>query len=364
MGAIGRQLPGMSNKANARWSIGDRSIGEGDPAVIVAEVAQAHDGSLGMAHAFIDAAAAAGADAMKFQTHVAAAESTLDEPFRVRFSQQDATRLDYWKRMEFTPEQWHGLAAHVRERGLAFLSSAFSLAAVDLLKNVGVAAWKIGSGEFASHELWKAMTSTGAPILFSTGLAKRSEIRSAVDVFRLSGVPFALLQCTTTYPSPLEEVGLNVIEDLRAEFDCPVGLSDHSGSVFPGLAALARGANILEVHVTFDRRMFGPDTSASLTFDQLRTLCNMRDAVATMDANPVNKDEMAERLQDLREVFGKSLAPLRSIPVGTVLSPEMLTPKKPGGGIPPEAVGQIAGRRLARNVTPDRILRWSDLVEE
>ena len=267
-------------------SIAGRRVGPGNPALIIAEIAQAHDGSLGQAHVFIDAIAEAGADAAKFQTHIAAAELTLDEPFRVRFSQQDATRLDYWKRMEFTPEQWHGLAAHAHERGLIFLSSPFSLAAVDLLRGIGMPAWKIGSGEFASADLWRAMAETGAPILFSTGMSKRSEINEAVAMFRSRGLPFALMQCTSAYPTPLDAVGLNVIDKLRQEFDCPVGLSDHSGSLFPGMAALARGVNLLEVHVAFHRRMFGPDVAASVTFDELKLLCQMRDALSTMDFIP------------------------------------------------------------------------------
>jgi N-acetylneuraminate synthase len=173
-----------------------------------------------------------------------------------------------------------------------------------------------------------------------------------------------LLQCTSTYPSPLEDVGLNVMDELRNEYGCPVGLSDHSGSIFPGLAALARGANILEVHVTFHRAMFGPDVNSSVTFDELTMLCRMRDALRTMDSHPVDKDEMADRLPGMREIFGRSLALIRAVPAGTRLTPDILTAKKPGGGIPPEAVGQVTGRRLARDVTPDRILRWSDLVED
>jgi N-acetylneuraminate synthase len=344
-------------------SIAGRDVGPGKPALIIAEIAQAHDGSLGLAHAFIDAIADAGADAVKFQTHIAAAESTLDEQFRVRFSQQDATRFDYWKRMEFTPEQWRGLADHARERGLIFLSSAFSLAAVELLRGIGMPAWKIGSGEFASADLWQAMAETGTPILFSTGMCRRSEIADAVAMFRERKLPFALMQCTSAYPTPLEAVGLNVIDELRREFDCPVGLSDHSGSVFPGLAAVARGANLLEVHVAFNRRMFGPDVAASVTFDELKLLSRMRDALSTMDGHPVDKDEMAEKLLGMRDIFGKSLAPICPLPAGTVLRPEMIVTKKPGGGIPLDAASQIAGRRLARDVVPERILRWSDLEE-
>ena len=346
------------------FKIAGRDIGANSPAFIVAEVAQAHDGSLGMAHAFIDAAAEAGADAVKFQTHLAAEESTLDEPFRVQFSEQDRTRFDYWRRMEFSHAQWQTLAAHAKERGLIFLSSAFSMAAVDLLKEIGVPAWKIGSGEFGATNLWEAMAATGLPILFSTGMASRAEIDQAVTLFRSSAVPHALLQCTSAYPSPLEEVGLNVIDELKEQYRCPVGLSDHSGSVFPGLAAVARGADIVEVHAIFNRNMFGPDVGASLTFEELHMLCAMRDAVAKMDAHPVDKDRMAERLEATRAIFGRSLAPACHLPAGTVLMPAMLVPKKPGGGIPPEALGQITGRRLARDVSPDHILRWSDIEDQ
>jgi N,N'-diacetyllegionaminate synthase len=128
---------------------------------IIAEVAQAHDGSLGMAHAFIDAAAAAGVDAIKFQTHIAAEESTAAEPWRVKFSKQDATRFDYWKRMEFAPEQWAGLKQHAEEKGLMFLSSAFSHAAVDLLRKLGMPAWKVASGELTNLPLIAHMAKDG-----------------------------------------------------------------------------------------------------------------------------------------------------------------------------------------------------------
>ncbi len=346
------------------FKIAGRHVGANSPALIIAEVAQAHDGSLGMAHAYIDAAADAGADAVKFQTHLAAEESTLDEPFRVQLSDQDRTRFDYWRRMEFSPEQWQALASHAKERGLIFLSSAFSLAAVNLLKEIGVPAWKIGSGEFGAKDLWQAMAATGLPILFSTGMASRAEIGQAVTLFRSSAVPYALLQCTSTYPSPLEEVGLNVIDELKAHYRCPVGLSDHSGSLFPGLTALARGADIVEVHVILHRDSFGPDVGSSLTFEELRMLCAMRDAVTTMDAHPVDKDLMAERLQPTRTIFGRSLAPASHLRAGTVLTEAMLVPKKPGGGIPPEALDQITGRRLARDVSPDHILRWSDIEDQ
>src|SRR5262247_912617 len=135
---------------------------------IVAEVAQAHDGSLGTAHAFIDACAKTGADAVKFQTHIAAAESTPGEPWRVKFSRQDATRYNYWKRMEFTEEQWHGLREHAHERGLEFLSSPFSIEAVELLTRVGVAAWKVASGEVSNLPMFERIATSGLHIFLST----------------------------------------------------------------------------------------------------------------------------------------------------------------------------------------------------
>ncbi|MDP7549385.1 MAG: N-acetylneuraminate synthase family protein, partial [Alphaproteobacteria bacterium] len=220
--------------------IGDRAVGDGAPALLIAEVGQAHDGSLGTAHAFIAAAAGAGADAIKFQTHIAAAESTLDEKFRVKFSKQDATRYDYWRRMEFSPEQWAGLAQHAGEKKLIFLSSAFSVAAVELLHALGHPAWKIGSGEYKSTDLMTAMAATGRPILLSTGMSRWAEIAESVAGIRALGVDPALFQCTSSYPTPLDRVGLNVIDELRQAHHCPIGLSDHSGSPYPALAALAR----------------------------------------------------------------------------------------------------------------------------
>lgn len=345
----------------ATISIGGRTIGGGAPCLLIAEVAQAHDGSVGMAHAFLDAAADAGADAIKFQTHLAAAESTLDEPFRIEFSRQDDRRYNYWRRMEFTPEQWHGLAKHARARGMIFLSSPFSETAVDLLSDLGVPAWKVGSGEAISGALLASMEATGHPILLSTGMSSWQEIDCTVAGLEQRGVPHALFQCTSRYPTPLEEVGLNVLDMMRRRYGCPVGLSDHSGSIHPSLAALARGCDLLELHVTFDRRMFGPDASASLTFTEFRQVREARDAFQLLDMHPVNKDALAESMADMRATFGKSLAPVRVLKAGTVLEASMLVMKKPATGLQSSDLAKVIGRRLVSTVGPDHLLKWSDL---
>ena len=156
---------------------------------LIAEVAQAHDGSLGTAHAYVDAVAKAGADAVKFQTHIANAESTEREPWRVKFSLQDGSRRDYWKRMEFSEPQWFELLQHAKERGLEFLSSAFSLEAVDLLERIGVPAWKVGAGEISNLPMIERMARTGKPVLLSSGMSRWSEMDAAVETVRRCAAP-------------------------------------------------------------------------------------------------------------------------------------------------------------------------------
>ncbi|MEI2740094.1 MAG: N-acetylneuraminate synthase family protein [Chitinophagaceae bacterium] len=195
----------------------------GDRCLIVGEIAQAHDGSLGMAHAFVDSIANAGADAVKFQTHIACAESTPAEPWRVKFSRQDASRYEYWQRMEFTEEQWHGLKQHATDRGLIFLSSPFSVEAVELLKRVGVAAWKVASGEVTTPSIFERMAETGLPLLLSTGMSSLTEIDEAVARIQARNLPFAVLQCTSAYPCPPEKVGLNLIPVFRERYQSVCG---------------------------------------------------------------------------------------------------------------------------------------------
>ncbi len=349
----------MSGPATIR--IGRREIGPGRPAFLIAEVAQNHDGSLGLAHAFVEEAANAGADAVKFQTHIAAAESTLDEQFRVKFSQQDDTRYAYWRRMEFTADQWAGLAKHAHDKGIVFLSSAFSVAAVEMLRQVGMAAWKVGSGEVGSHDLIRAMAATGGPVLLSTGMSSYADIGKTVAFVRDTGAPLALFQCTSKYPTGLEHVGLNVIGELRYRFGCPVGLSDHSGSLYPALASIARGVDLVEVHFALDRRMFGPDVAVSLTPSQFRLLREAIDAFALLDANPVDKDAAAKELAPMRALFNKSVALVRAQPKGTTLTADMLTTKKPGTGIAAAELPRLIGRRLACDVASDRLLWPEDL---
>lgn len=330
--------------------------------VVVAEVGQAHDGSLGTAHAFIDAIAAAGADAVKFQTHIAAAESRRDEPWRIRFSYEDATRYDYWRRMEFSPEAWAGLRRHAEDRGLCFFSSPFSLEAVELLARVGVAAWKVASGEVTNVLLLDAVAGTGDPVVLSSGMSDWAELDAAVDRLSVPGAgPLAVLQCTSAYPSGPEHLGLNVLGEIRHRFGCATGVSDHSGTIFPALAAAAVGGRVIEVHVTLSREMFGPDVPASITTTELATLVRGVRYIDAAHASPVDKDRVAAELAPMRALFGRSLVARRFLPAGHTLAHADLTAKKPGGGLPPARLDALVGRRLRRAVEADVPIGDEDL---
>lgn len=334
----------------------------GEQCFIIGEVAQSHDGSLGLAHAFIDAIADAGANAVKFQTHIAAAESTPGEPWRVKFSQQDATRYDYWKRMEFTEDQWLGLRQHATEREIAFLSSPFSLEAVELLVRIGVDAWKVASGEVNNPMLFDHIAATGLPVLLSTGMSPLSEIDSAVERVKAAGLALTVLQCTSIYPTPLEKVGLNLIPLFRDRYGCSVGLSDHSGTVYTGLAAAALGINALEVHITLSRQMFGPDVPVSITPAELHQLVTGIRAIETLRNNPVDKDVMAQELAPMRDLFGKSIVASQELAKGTVVDDRHLTVKKPGTGIPAARLSEFIGRSLTRDVRKDELLKETDFT--
>lgn len=333
----------------------------GNAVTVVAEVAQAHDGSLGTAHAYIDAIAGTGADAVKFQTHIAAAESTPREPWRVPFSPQDATRYDYWRRMEFTSRQWRGLRDHAAEAGLAFISSPFSLEAVELLGDVGVDALKIASGEVNNLDLIDACTRVGVPLLVSSGMSALHELDTAVEQLRTATAGFTVLQCSSTYPCPPEAVGLNLLEVLADRYDCPVGLSDHSGTIFPSLAAVTLGATVIEVHVTTSRQSFGPDVSSSVTIDELTQIVAGTRFVTTMREHPVDKDRAATERGALRSMFTRSLVARRPLTAGQVLTAGDVVAKKPGGGVPPSALSTLVGRRLRRAVPSDEPVTADDL---
>jgi N-acetylneuraminate synthase len=328
---------------------------------VIAEIAQAHDGSLGTAHAMIDAAAIAGADAVKFQTHIAAAESSPDEPWRVRFSPQDETRFDYWKRMEFSEAHWAGLKDHAREKGLLFLSSPFSMKAFELLERLDIAGWKVASGEITNFQMLDAMCATGKPLLLSTGMSPLDEIDQTVNRIKGAGASLAVLQCSSTYPTVAADVGLNVLSEFRERYDSAVGLSDHSATIYPGVCAAYLGAQIIEVHLTLSKHAFGPDVAASLTVEDLTRLVEGVRFAEVMRRHSADKTRVSAKASDLRPIFMKSLAAARDLAAGETLTPATLDCRKPGTGIAAARFDEFVGRRLARPLKKHALLAVEDL---
>ena len=346
---------------NKYFKIGNCLIGEAAPTFIIAEIAQAHDGSLGTAHAYIDAVAKTGVNAIKFQTHIANAESSPDEKFRINSFPQDATRFDYWKRMEFSRTQWRDLSAHALDKGLVFLSSPFSMEAVDLLNELDMAAWKIGSGETSNLPMLKKIAATGKPVLLSTGMSSWAEIDEAISTVRNMDADLAVFQCTTSYPCPPEKIGLNLLGEFRDRYDCPIGLSDHSGTIFPSLAAVPLGAKLIEVHTVFSKECFGPDVNSSVTISELGQLVQGVRFIESILKSPIDKDEQSIQLAELSRLFGKSLYTCRALPRGHALSIDDISLKKPGTGIPAKHLVHVMGKVLKKDYHANLQLKLEDL---
>ena len=328
---------------------------------IIAEIGQAHEGSLGIAHSYIDALAKTGVDAIKWQTHIAQAESSIYEPFRVKFSYEDDTRYDYWKRMEFSDEQWFELANHSCSRGLDFLSSPFSIEAAIILQKIGVKQWKIGSGEIYNPILVDYLLDTRLPILFSSGMSSIADLDNVINQAIKKSTPFGIFQCSSSYPTPPELWGLEILSDFRERYNCPVGLSDHSGGIYAGLAATTLGADFIEVHVTFDKKMFGPDVTSSITISELEQLVLGSKSIRLALNNKDDKDTLVSSTSNLKKTFGRSLALVSKLPSGTKLSKRDLTLKKPGSGILYDDINKVIGRSLKTHKGIDKLLTWDDL---
>lgn len=327
---------------------------------IIAEVGQAHEGSLGIAHSYIDALVKTGVDAVKFQTHIAEAESSAIEPFRIKFSYEDKTRYEYWQRMEFTSEQWAGLKEHCDNAGVEFISSPFSIAAINILESLGVSRYKVGSGEVENYLLLRRILETGKPIILSSGMSTFSELRRAVEYIKPFGNYLSILQCTTAYPTKPNQWGLNVMGELSDEFRVPIGFSDHSGEIYACLAAAALGAQILEFHAVFDKRMFGPDSAASLTIDEIKNLVHGVRQIENAIVNPVRKDESV--FSDLKLIFGKSLAVNKALKRGHVLGVDDLESKKPANcGISASAFAEVVGKKLVTDLQKFSFLEYRHL---
>jgi N-acetylneuraminate synthase len=321
---------------------------------VIAEVGSVHDGSFGNARSLVEVAAAAGADVVKFQTHIAEAETLRDAPMPPYF--QGEPRFDYFERTAFSREQWIELKAQCDARGIEFMSSPFSIEAVQLLERVGVGRYKVGSGEISNLPMLEAIGQTGKPVILSSGMSSWPELDAAVEVIRRYHERIVVLQCTSAYPCPYDEVGLNVMLELRQRYQLPVGLSDHTLTVYAPVAAVALGASMIEKHLTFSRRMYGSDARHSLEPDEFEAMVAGIRATEMMLGAFVDKDAAAARLKGMKDIFEKSVVAAVEIPAGATLTSEMLAVKKPGTGIPARRLPELVGRRTSRAIPKNTMI--------
>lgn len=324
---------------------------------LIAEIGSVHDGSFGNACKLIEAAAAAGADAVKFQTHIAEAETLRDAPMPPYF--QGEPRFDYFRRTGFSPKQWRALKSCCEKNGVAFLSSPFSLEAVDLLEEIGVGAYKVPSGEVTNIPLMERIAATGKPVLLSSGMSDWAELDAAVAALRPGG-PVTVLQCASVYPCPPEKVGLNVLSEMKARYDTAVGFSDHTNGFAAAFAAAALGATVIEKHFTFSRLMYGSDAANAMEPDGFRQLADGLREIWKMTDNPVDKDDVSP-YQEMKTIFEKSIVIARPVAAGGILEKADLAFKKPGDGISAAYYREIVGRKVTTALPVNHKLTEDDL---
>lgn len=325
---------------------------------VIAECGSVHDGSLGNALRLADVAADCGADVVKFQTHFPEAETLPDAPAPAYF--KDESRFEYFQRTSFSQDEWFRIKRHCDERGIEFMSSPFSEEAVSLLETLDVARYKIPSGEVTNIPLLKAVAKTGKPVLMSSGMSSWEELDEAVAAIRSEHGRIVLLQCTSIYPCPPEEVGLNVLDELRERFDLPVGFSDHTSSNTAAIAAVTKGAVVVEKHLTFSKSMYGSDARFAAEPGQFQDLVRGIRELSVMLNHPRDKNDLGS-VQENKEVFEKSLVALTDLQPGQRIDHGQIGIKKPGTGLSPAHYDRVVGSQVIRSVPAGSVLKEGDV---
>ena len=329
---------------------------------IIAEVGLAHEGSLGIAKSFVDKISEAKADAVKFQIHDHKSESSIYEKFKKKFSFQDKNRTEYWKRTQFNEKEWHHLIKYTKSKKLKFIISPFSIESFEKLKKFNVDAWKIASGEFTNLPLIKHIQNNSKkPIILSTGLTYEKEIKIILERLKKIKKRVTLLQCTSIYPTPIEKVGHNLLDHLRKKFKIPVGISDHSGNKSSILAGIAYGADMIETHLTFDKKFFGPDTSSSITFDELSEITKFNREFYVIKKGKIRKDKLSPQQKTMRKFFCKSIMIKNNLKKNQKISIKDLKFVKPMLGISALDSDKILKKKLTKDLKKGTFIKWSDL---
>ncbi len=341
-------------------TIGGTTVGAGAPCYVIAEAGANHNRDLDVARRLIDAAADAGADAVKFQTYSGRTLYSTKTPRFDYLGELGATPAHELLEAIALPRDWQPiLAAHARDVGIEFMSSPFDRQAVDELDALDVAALKIASFEIVDLGLIRYAAATGRPLVISTGMCTLSEIDDAVNAARSAGcTQIALLQCASLYPAPAHVMNLRSVPALEAAFGVPAGLSDHTTGTHIAPAAVALGARIVEKHFTLDRTMRGPDHPFAVEPKELSELvAHIRDVEAAL-GDGVKRGPSPEEAEEMYSKARRSLVAAAPIPAGTVVTESMLCVKRPGYGIAPKFLDAVVGRVAHHDIDDDEILTW------
>jgi len=331
---------------------------------VIAEIGNTHEGSLGIALSMIDMAAFAGADLVKFQLHLSESESSIFEPFRVKSFSQDKTRADYWNRVGFTLDQWRLIKKHCDTKGVEFLCSPFSIEAAKLLfENKLVKRWKIGSGEISNLQLLDFVFSTKLEVLVSTGLGDTSDIKRLITHIRKNYKldQLILMHCVSQYPTKLENSSLGLINYLIKEFDVKVGHSDHSGQTSTAYFALTFPIDYLEVHLAPNKLFFGPDTTSSLTPEELKQVVKYRNDLIKIKHSNFSRDQLFRMSKGTARIFRKSLYWATNLSKGEKIKESDIVVRKPWKGVDASQFEYFVGKTVAKNVTGGAPLSKSDI---
>lgn len=327
--------------------------------LIIAEIGMTHDGSLGQALEMTKAAAEAGVDAVKFQLHISEAETIRNAPQPPYFKAEP--RYEFFKRTAFNVDQWRAIKEQCGMSNVKFIVSPFSIEAVKILEDIGVDAIKLPSGEITNIPYLEYIAGTKLPVIISSGMSSWKELCECVDIFRRKDCNIAIMQCTSEYPCPPEEVGLNVIDQIKEQYPgVPVGLSDHSSGIWAAVASWMKGATIIEKHFTLSRKMYGPDAKMSMEPEDMALLCDSIKALEKALMSPVDKTQ-AGRFDEMKKIFQKSIVAVTDIKKGTVLTEEMIGYKKPGIGLETRYYKDILGKKVTRDLSFDDIIYKGDI---
>jgi N-acetylneuraminate synthase len=331
-------------------------------AEVIVEIGNTHEGSLGIAKSFIDMVAKSGAKVAKFQMHLAEYEGTKNEPFRVKFSEQDDTRQDYWKRINFSKENWVEISRYCNSLGIEFLCTPFSVEAARFLDEHNlVKRWKVGSGQAVEWPLIDFLSNTKKPLIISTGLISPQEINLLKErLTRLSSwSKTTLLHCVSKYPVSIHEIDLHLMLDLQ-KLGCSFGYSDHSGHWFVPISAIAMGAEIVEVHMTPHKSFFGPDVSSSLLPEEIGRIVNFANIFTSITTSSRSKNEHFQEVEQMRRLFRKGLYWSRNKYAGDKVTIEDFRFLKPVVEIDTVDYELLLGEKLEHNVMKDDPVRKRD----